>query len=197
MELFPGLPNDLGRLCLLLVSYESHRNLRAVCKSWEATVNDSSFYRDRKKLGITQQCICLFELRPCRATNGEEFVATVYDPVEATWETLPRLPHFPGRHNGIPFFSNCISVNQKLLFLGGLIRFEKNLLNTVFIYDFSSAKWSLGADSPTARRAAAFSVSPEGHWETCQPLKKRATISKHKNYVFGKVRWKDKNGESY
>ena len=86
----------------------------------------------------------------------------MYDPLQDTWETLPHLPHFPGRHHhGTPLFCNCISVNQKLVLIGGWTLFDDNVLNTVFIYNFSSAKWIRGADMPAARKSAAFSLSPE------------------------------------
>ena len=120
IDLFPCLPNDLGRQCLLRVSYESHPKLRAVCRSLEATVNSPGFYRDRKKLGTTQQCICLFELR--QSNNDEEYMVTVYDPLQGTWEPLPPFPHFPGVHyRGIPIDCACISLNQKLLLIGGRV----------------------------------------------------------------------------
>jgi len=167
MEGFAVLPWEIGRQCLLRVPYDSHENLRAVCKSCEAAVNHPQFYEDRKKFGILQRCICLVELREYPAYPGDdlEFVVSIFDPLRGTRETLPPLPHFPGSHNGIPLFCDCVCVNRKLVLMAGWNPSDLCLaeaLNTVFIYDFSSGKWSRGADMPQIRISGAFSVSPEG-----------------------------------
>ena len=111
------------------------------------------FYQDRKKLGTSQQYICLVELReyPAYRDDDLEFVVSVFDPLRGTKKTLPPLPHFPGSHNGIPLYCDCVCVNQKLVLMGGWNPSDLYLaeaLNTVFIYDFSSGKWSRGADMP-------------------------------------------------
>ena len=46
--------------------------------------------------------------------------------------------------------------------IGGYNPTEEEDVNTVFIYDFSSAKWIRGADMPMFRTCGALSVSPEG-----------------------------------
>ena len=68
----------------------------------------------------------------------------------------------PLQHLRIPFLCDCIFVNQKLVLIGGSHPSDNVLIKTVFIYNFLSAKWSRGADMPTARISPAFSVSPEG-----------------------------------
>jgi hypothetical protein len=167
MDLFAVLPLEIVRHCLLRVPYDCHENLRAVCKSWEATVNHPQFYEDRKKLGTSQKCICLVELREYLGSPVAdlEFVVSLFDPLGGTKKTLPPLPYFPGSHNGIPLFCDCVCVNQKLVLMGGWNPsdpYQAEALNTVFIYDFSSGKWSRGADMPVIRTDGAFSVSPEG-----------------------------------
>ena len=130
-------------------------------------MNHPQFYQDRKKLGTSQQYICLVELReyPAYRDDDLEFVVSVFDPLRGTKKTLPPLPHFPGSHNGIPLYCDCVCVNQKLVLMGGWNPSDLYLaeaLNTVFIYDFSSGKWSRGADMPVIRISGAFSVSPQG-----------------------------------
>lgn len=167
MEGFAVLPLEIGRRCLLRVPYDSHENLRAVCKSWKAAVNHPQFYEDRKKFGISQACICLVELReyPAYPEDDLEFVVSIFDPPRGTLETFPPLLYFPGTRNRIPLFCDCVCVNRKLVLMGGWNPSDLHLgeaLNTVFIYDFSSGKWSRGADMPEIRNSGAFSVSPEG-----------------------------------
>ena len=120
-------------------------------------MNSPQFYQDRKELGASQPLICLFELR-----EHLQYVVTVYDPLEGTWETLPALPHFLGCYHRIPLSFNCIAVNQKLVLMGGYNPEEQEDVNTVFIYNFSSGNWSRGADMPVFRTYGTLSVSPEG-----------------------------------
>jgi hypothetical protein len=136
MDLFAVLPLEIVRHCLLRVPYDCHENLRAVCKSWEATVNHPQFYEDRKKLGghcEPPPVICLVELREYLGypVADLEFVVSLFDPLGGTKKTLPPLPYFPGSHNGIPLFCHCVCVNQKLVLMGGWNP-----------SDFSSGKWS-------------------------------------------------------
>jgi hypothetical protein len=148
------------------VPYYCHENLRVVCKSWEATVSCPQFYEDRKKLGTSQQCICLVEFQEYLGYPDAdlEFVVSLFDPLEGTKKNLPPLPHFPISHNGIPLFCACVWVNQKLVLIGGWNPsdpYHVEALNSVFIYDFSSSKWSRSANMPVIRTSGTFSVSPQ------------------------------------
>ena len=128
-------------------------------------MNSPQIYEDRKKLGISEQCICLIELRQYRYSDAPtdlQFVIHVYDPLQGTCETLPRVPHFPCHHHGIPLHCHCVCVKQKLVLIGGWDRDVWGKLFTVFIYDFSSARWSRGAKMPLVTISGACSVSPEG-----------------------------------
>jgi hypothetical protein len=139
------LPNDLVRQCLLRVPYNSHDNLKSVCRSWEAMVSSPKFYEDRKISGTTQRLLCLIQ--------RNEFVIKIYDPVNGTWERLP-LPdfHFAGK----PKYFECVAVNRKLVLMVALPR--TIVMKRVYIYDFESARWSRGADMPTPRYSFACSV---------------------------------------
>jgi len=145
------LPDDLVRECLLRVPYQSHHNLRAVCTSWEAMLSNPKFYEDRKRSGTSEQIICLIQ-----HDGVIDYVVTVYDPAKGTWERLP--PINDPRCHRMPFFCECVSVNRRLILIGGQV--DGMLLKSVYIYDFESAKWSRGADMSIARHRFAFSVSP-------------------------------------
>jgi hypothetical protein len=148
------LPNDLVRKCLLKVPYKSHDNLKAVCRSWKAMVSSPTFYADRKISGTSEQLLCFIQLvlmvRKC------VFVVTVCDPMKGTWERLPLIDHL--HVPGIPISCECVAVNRKLILVGGFHHSNSGLMQSVYIYDFESARWSRGADMPTLRFSFACSV---------------------------------------
>jgi hypothetical protein len=115
------LPNDLVRECLLRVPYNSHDNLKSVCRSWEAMVSSPKFYEDRKISGTTQRLLCLIQRDPVYdAVKGTweryVFVIKIYDPVNGTCERLP-LP--PIDVAGKPLYFECVAVNRKLVLMVG------------------------------------------------------------------------------
>eukprot|EP01018_Ginkgo_biloba_P021037 Gb_35243 [translate_table: standard] len=165
MDLIPSLPEEIGRECLLRVSYKSHYNLKAVCRSWEALVNSSRFYHHRKISGVTEQCVCLIQALPQGDSSQDKrhtappYGVTAYDPLHGTWERLPPIPDFA---DGIPLFCQCVSVNHKLVLIGGWHPSNWEPTKFVYVYDFSSAKWRRGSDMPTIRSFFACSVSSGG-----------------------------------
>ncbi|XP_057815573.1 F-box/kelch-repeat protein At1g55270 isoform X3 [Cryptomeria japonica] len=50
MEIIPGLPDEIGRQCLLRVPLTSHYKLARVCKTWKHIVHNPLFYQDRNRL---------------------------------------------------------------------------------------------------------------------------------------------------
>lgn len=161
MEPFPNLPEDIGRQCLLRVSYKSHYSLRAVCKSWESVVNSPRFYDDRKSFGVSEQRICLIQAGPIQQSSklqnsAPAYGVSIYDPARNVWEQLPPIP------TAFPLFPVCVSFNQKLVLFGGWDSRSWKESRTVYIYDFSCNRWQRGADMPTLRCFCACSVSPCG-----------------------------------
>lgn len=165
MEIIPNIPDEIGRECLLRVSYKSHDKLKAVCRSWEATLSSPRFYEDRKISGNSEQFICLIQTLPQREfvevkwQGAPAYGLTLCDPLQGTWDRLPSIPQFP---KGIPLFCHCVWVNQKLVMIGGWHPSNWKALNSVFIYDFASGTWRQGADMPRVRSFFACSVSPNG-----------------------------------
>ena len=130
--LFPRLPDEIGRECLVRVELNSHHNLRSVCKSWNAASKSPSFYERRKVLKISEQRICFIK----EFFDEFEGVA-VYDPEMNSCKSLPPLPiEFDGDFRGH-------FVKQKLVLI------PDNLLdpteNHVWLYDFVGLKWKQGA----------------------------------------------------
>jgi hypothetical protein len=144
------LPDDLVRECLLRVSYASHNNLKAACRSWEAMVSSPKFYADRKISGKSQQLLCLIQ------SDRGEYVVNVYDPVKGTRERLSPIddPDFVGILPGC----QCVAVNRKLVLMGGMYAYNASMMKRVYTYDFESARWSRRSDMPTPRSFFACSV---------------------------------------
>ncbi|GLJ04650.1 hypothetical protein SUGI_0000610 [Cryptomeria japonica] len=163
MDLIPNLPDDIGRECLYRVPFKAHSKLKAVCKNWEAMVNSPRFYQDRKKGGTSEQCICLIQALPQEKSMEDKrqrapaYGLSVVNPLQGAWDWLPSIPQFKG---GVPLFCQSVSLNQKLILIGGWHPTHWEAMNCVFIFDFSSGKWRQGADMPTVRTFFACTVSP-------------------------------------
>lgn len=166
MNVIPNLPDEIGLECLLRVTYKAHDQLKAVCRSWEAMLTNPRFYEDRKISGTSMQLICLIQAVP-QGNSAEEdkwrgspvYGLTLYDPLQGSWDRLPSFPQFP---DGIPRFCHFVSVDQKLVLIGGCNPSSWEAMNSVLIYDFISSTWRRGADMPTVRSFFASSVSPDG-----------------------------------
>jgi hypothetical protein len=165
MDIIPNIPDEIGRECLLKVSYNSHDKLKAVCRSWEAMLSSPQFYEDRKISGTSEQFICLIQAIPKGNSADDKWQATraygltLYDPLQGAWDRLPSIPEFP---DGIPLFCECFWVDQKLVMIGGWNPSRWEAMNSVFIYDFTSGKWRRGADMERIRSFFACAVSPSG-----------------------------------
>ncbi|KAH9314135.1 hypothetical protein KI387_022762 [Taxus chinensis] len=57
MEIFPGLPEEIGRECLLRVAYKFHRKLRGVCRKWKTVVNSSEYKEEQVRRGICEELV--------------------------------------------------------------------------------------------------------------------------------------------
>jgi hypothetical protein len=110
-------------------------------------VSNPEFYADRKISGTTDQLLCLIQL--VYTDSSHVFEIRVYDPVKGTCEILPPMddPHFAAEIVG---WFHCAAVNRKLVLIHGM--------QSVYIYDFESARWRRGANMPTRRYLFACSV---------------------------------------
>ncbi|KAH9291817.1 hypothetical protein KI387_042992 [Taxus chinensis] len=105
MEIFHGLPEEIGRECLLRVAYKFHRQLRGVCRKWKAVVNSSEYKEEQVRRGICEERIC-YLVNCIRPNEGELKIfhpilthgtrnptkrAAVYDVEKDTWNNLPDM----------------------------------------------------------------------------------------------------------
>ncbi|GLJ04655.1 hypothetical protein SUGI_0000720 [Cryptomeria japonica] len=170
MELIPNLPDEIAADCLVRVPYISHCKLKSVSRSWRCLVNNPWFYQQRKATRTSEECIFMLQALPHQ--EGEpcankakphkgalDYGITAYDPIRGACATLPPIPQFP---TSIPLFSQCVSVREKLIVIGGWHPSTMRAVTCVFCYDVLTGRWARGADMPTRRSFFACCVSDQG-----------------------------------
>ncbi|KAI3867779.1 hypothetical protein MKX03_013555 [Papaver bracteatum] len=171
MELIPGLPEDIGLECLTRLDHRIHGVASQVCQRWKNLLKSREFYIHRKQAGKTHHLACLIQsLPPIPAANsggggGEvkqpgpggapSYGITVYDSVSGEWERLDPVPKYP---DGIPLFSQLVSVEGKLVLMGGWNPTSWNPITDLFIYDFTTQRWKQGKELPSKRSFFASAV---------------------------------------
>ncbi|GLJ13354.1 hypothetical protein SUGI_0210600 [Cryptomeria japonica] len=141
--LFPRLPDEIGWECLVRVELNSHRNLRCVCKSWNAALKSPRFYQDRKRLKISEQRICMLHW-----IDGNWDIV-VYDLEKKSSKSLPPIPgQIYGR-------CQCHVVKRKLVLIGNAYG------NCLWLYDFACSEWREGARMPEWREGFASAADEE------------------------------------
>ncbi|WCJ40665.1 Galactose oxidase/kelch repeat superfamily protein [Euphorbia peplus] len=158
MDLIPGLPDDLARDCLVRTSYKQFPTAISVCKSWRTEIESSEFRRFRKDTSNTQKLIVMTQARVDRTENsnllkhppGLIYRLTLLEPETGNWSDLPTIPGFP---DGLPMFSQVVSVGSQIVVLGGLDPATWEVSLAVYVFDFVTATWRRGADMPGVRRS--------------------------------------------
>ena len=107
------LPDEIIRMILLRVPYESHFNLKLVCKQWRDVVSTPEFYKDRMTSGTSEHLICMIQYFWEKGAPTTSRII-VFEPMKHTWEMLRPIPYFPA---GIPFHCMCACVNGKLVLI--------------------------------------------------------------------------------
>ncbi|KAL6334961.1 hypothetical protein AAG906_023766 [Vitis piasezkii] len=139
MDFIPGLPDDVARQCLIRVSYEKFSTIAAVCRVWKSEVEDPDFFRQRKTAGSGgMKCPTL------------AYRVTLLDLETGNWSELPPVPGFS---DGLPMFCQLVGVESELVVVGGWDPDTWEISSSLFIYNFLSATWRRGADTPGARRS--------------------------------------------
>ncbi|GLJ14053.1 hypothetical protein SUGI_0224780 [Cryptomeria japonica] len=155
MKILPGLPDDIGRECLLRVPLTSHYKLARVCKIWKDNVYNPLFYQDRKRSGLSQKLIIL----PCSDERGCSYCVpfnhkllimgllsdsphftnhkalVIYDFSSGKWK---RGPDLPDRRN-----NPCCSLDSAkgLIYIAGGRHSDEGELRTAIVYDIQEEKW--------------------------------------------------------
>jgi len=139
-ELIPGLPRDIGILCLARVPRRDHQLLKCVSKKWRDFLS-SELYFYRQRLGIAEGWIYAL----CR-DSSECVHCYVLDPGRRKWKKLPALPYPCSKRYGM----TCEVLGRKLYLLGGC-GWTEDATNEVNCYDPLLNKWQKVANMRTAR----------------------------------------------
>lgn len=155
MELISGLPEDVARDCLIRVSYQQFPTVASVCKLWKSEIHAPEFHRQRRSTKHTQKVIAMVQAHVEPGTGSTKRVKnpvywlSVFEPETGNWSKIPPPPEF---YSGLPMFCQLVSVGYDLVVLGGLDPNSWEASNSVFVYNFLSAKWRRGTDMPGGRR---------------------------------------------
>lgn len=157
-DLLPGLPEEIAMECLLRVSHTAFPQLQGVCKRWGELVTTQGFYEERKRVGATQNCMCIVQALPEIQSMSSEwgkhsqsapvFGVSVYDAPNRSWSRLPPIPDFP---LGLPVFCRVLGMNGRLVLMGGWHPTTYEALRNVYMFNFSTQTWKRCADMPRGR----------------------------------------------
>ncbi|MCL7032188.1 hypothetical protein MKW94_016977 [Papaver nudicaule] len=160
MEIIPGLPDEIGRECLIRVSYDQFSTVSSVSRSWKQEIESKDFLRQRKNQGLNQSLIALIQSDPISASSTAKFPPktlttpahrlSLYEPGKNEWQKLPPIP---GYEDGLPLFCQCTGVGRNLVVIGGWDAKTYKALNSVYIYSFITCTWRRGADFPGGQRS--------------------------------------------
>ncbi|KAK9273228.1 hypothetical protein L1049_018035 [Liquidambar formosana] len=181
MELFPGLPEELGLECLTRLPYTAHPVASRACRRWRDLLQSQEFYYLRNQCGYTHKVACLVQALPGPVVSDERklggspsFGITVFDPVSGIWERVDPVPKFP---DGLPLFCQLSSCEGKLVVMGGWHPVTYEPVKDVFVYDFTTRRWRQGKEMPSKRTFFAIGALEDriyvagGHDENKNALK--------------------------
>ncbi|KAL5729389.1 hypothetical protein ACHQM5_002355 [Ranunculus cassubicifolius] len=160
MELIPGLPDDLGRECLVRLPYNDFPKFFEVCKTWKTEIESDQFHQQRKSTGLTRALIILTQAADQNHNSSlstakknpppPAYNLTVYEPEAGSWDRLPAIPGYP---NGVPLFCQCAGIGRYLVVIGGWNPTTWISSSSVNIYDFVTGTWRSGSDMPGPSRS--------------------------------------------
>lgn len=158
MELFPGVPADVGLECLIRIPYDNFSSVSSVCKSWKFELEMPEFLHQRKVSGQARRVIVMAQTRfdPNRKFDTTKhwsvpvYRLTLYEPETGNWRELPPVPDYS---DGLPMFCQLVGVGYNLVVLGGWNPTTWMASNAVFVYSFLSGTWRRGADMPGGPRS--------------------------------------------
>ncbi|KAL5152586.1 F-box/kelch-repeat protein [Glycine soja] len=159
MELISGLPEDVARDCLIRIPYEQFPAVASVCKGWNTEIHSPDFHRRRRTTKQAQEILVTVQSNIdsektrtgllAKSTTNPVYRLSVFEPKTGSWSELPLGPELAF---GLPMFCRIAGVGFDLVVMGGWDPDSWKASNSVFIYNFLSAKWRRGADMPGGPR---------------------------------------------
>ncbi|PIN20429.1 hypothetical protein CDL12_06899 [Handroanthus impetiginosus] len=153
-ELIPGLPEELALECLTRLHYSAHRVSSQVCKRWRDLLQSKDLYYHRKQIGFTQKAACLVQALPVQLQSESKpmgqprYGISLFDPVTLSWDRIAPVPKYP---DGLPLFCQVISTEGKLILMGGWDPSSWEPVRDVFVYEFTTQRWTQCAHMPSVR----------------------------------------------
>ncbi|KAG6429054.1 hypothetical protein SASPL_107093 [Salvia splendens] len=151
-ELIPGLPEEIGLECLTRMHYSGHRMASCVCRRWRHLFQSKDFYYHRKQTGFTHKAACLVQALPAQSgskpTGQARYGISLFDPATQGWERVEAVPKYP---EGLPMFCQLASTEGKLILMGGWDPSRWEPVRDVFVYEFTTRRWTQCADMPSTR----------------------------------------------
>ncbi|XP_059668561.1 F-box/kelch-repeat protein At1g15670-like [Cornus florida] len=154
-ELIPGLPEELALECLTRLHYTAHRVAARVSRRWRDLLESRDFYYHRKQTGHTHKAPCLVQSRPVHSESGgskpvaqPSYGIAIYDTVTGVWDRVDPIPKYP---DGLPLFCQVASSEGKLVVMGGWDPVSWDPVKDVFVYEFTTRRWTQRKDMPSNR----------------------------------------------
>ncbi|WOG97995.1 hypothetical protein DCAR_0417336 [Daucus carota subsp. sativus] len=154
-ELIPGLPEEIALECLTRLHFSAHRVGSHVAERWRQLLQSRDFYYHRKQSGQTRKLACLVQSLPVpKEPTGSKPAAqarygvSVFDPGSRTWYRVDPIPKYP---DGMPLFCQVASTEGKLVCMGGWDPASYEPVRDVFVYEFTTQRWTRCQDMPSNR----------------------------------------------
>lgn len=154
-ELIPSLPEDIALECLTRLHFSAHRVGSQVCNRWRELLQSKEFYYHRKQAGQTRKMACLVQSLPSpsestrsKPAGQPSYGVSVFDPVFMSWNRVEPVPKYP---DGIPLFCQLASSEGKLVLMGGWDPVSWEPVKDVFMYEFTTGRWTQCKDMPSSR----------------------------------------------
>ncbi|KAG9144235.1 hypothetical protein Leryth_025803 [Lithospermum erythrorhizon] len=151
-ELIPSLPEELALECLTRLHYSVHQVAAQVCKKWRLVIKSKEFYDHRKQTGHTHVAACLVQALPvaseAKPVGHPSYGVSVFDPVCRSWDRVDPVSKYP---NGLPLFCQLAHSEGNLILMGGWDPSSWEPVRDVFVYEFTTRKWTQHAPMPSKR----------------------------------------------
>lgn len=160
--LIPGLPDDIALDCIARVPHRFLPSLRPICRRWRDLVTAPSFRRHRERIGTAEDLIFLVQAlggygaaiasdtkdpgKPAEATDLRPpvYALSIYIATDGSWHRLVSP-------EPIPMFAQCVTVEGKLVLVGGWDPVTLDPVPIVRILDLFTGEWRKGRPMSTAR----------------------------------------------
>ncbi|XP_076907955.1 F-box/kelch-repeat protein At2g44130-like [Bidens hawaiensis] len=151
-ELIPGLPDEIALECLTRLHYGSHSVASDVCQRWRRLIQSRDFYFYRKNNGFITTGACFVQAlhesgrADAKPEKQPKYGLSVFDLIKGNWDRVDPVPKYP---DGLPLFCQVAITEGKLILMGGWNPSNWEPLRDVFVYEFTTRRWTQRVDMPS------------------------------------------------